>query len=79
MKNISLKAEDAIFEETNEILSSLSISRNRYINDAIAYYNRIKSRELLGKKLEKESNLVRLESIAVLREFEMIDDSDETI
>ncbi len=41
MKTVSLKIEDSIFGETEKILSRISISRNRYINEAIEYYNKI--------------------------------------
>lgn len=79
MKNISLKAEDSIFEETERLLSYMRISRNRYINDAIAYYNGVKNRQILEEKLKKESQLVSQESLNVLREFESIEDGDQAI
>jgi hypothetical protein len=51
--------------------------RNRYINEAVAHYNRIHGRAILAKALEKESYIVREDSIAVLKEFEDIDYSDQ--
>jgi hypothetical protein len=47
--------------------------RNRYINEAIAFYNRYQKRLLLERKLKKESNMVREDSFRVLKEFEDID------
>jgi len=41
MKNISLKMDDQIFGETEEILARIKKSRNRYINEAIDYYNKV--------------------------------------
>jgi len=73
MKNVSLKIDDSIFRETEKILSRIKKPRNRYINEAIAYYNRIQKRLLLEKKLKKESELVKQDSMAVLSEFEKID------
>ena len=73
MKNVSLKIDDAIFGETEKILSRLKKSRNRYINEAIDYYNRLQKRLLLEKKLKNESILVRTDSMDVLKEFEEID------
>ncbi|HHJ09270.1 MAG TPA: hypothetical protein ENK25_00055 [Bacteroidetes bacterium] len=73
MKNVSLKIDDSIFRETEKILSHIKKPRNRYINEAIAYYNRIQKRLLLEKKLKKESELVKQDSVAVLSEFEKID------
>jgi hypothetical protein len=73
MKSVSLKIDDSIFEETEKILSKIKKPRNRYINDAIDYYNRIQKRLLLEKKLKLESDLVREDSISILKEFEEID------
>lgn len=73
MKNVSLKLDDSIFSETEKILSKINKPRNRYINEAIDYYNRLHTRLILEKKLKKESNLVREDSISVLKEFEEID------
>jgi metal-responsive CopG/Arc/MetJ family transcriptional regulator len=73
MKTISLKIEDSIFNETEKLVSKLKKSRNRYINEAIDYYNAQQKRRILGDQLERESKLVRKESMAVLREFEKID------
>ena len=76
MKNVSLKIDDAIFGETEKILSRIKKPRNRYINEAIDYYNRIQKRIILEKKLKKESELVKDESISVLKEFEEVDYGD---
>ena len=76
MKTISLKINDSIFEETEKILSCRSISRNRYINEAIEFYNRVQKRKMLEKKLKRESELMRKESISILKDFEKIDYAD---
>lgn len=76
MKTISLKIDDSIFGETEEILSRIKKSRNRYINDALDYYNRHQRRIILEKRLKNESELIREESISVLHEFEGIDYAD---
>ncbi len=73
MKTVSLKIDDSIFGETEKILSKIKKPRNRYINDAIEYYNRIQKRALLEKKLKKESDLVKADSLDVLKDFEEID------
>jgi len=73
MKTISLKIEDSIFGETENILSKIKKPRNRYINEALECYNRIQNRKILESKLKKESSLVKGESITVLNEFEGID------
>ena len=73
MKTVSLKIDDSIFGETEKILSKIKKPRNRYINDAIEYYNRIQKRALLEEKLKKESDLVKADSMDVLKDFEEID------
>jgi len=49
MKTVSLKIDDLIFEETEKILAKNRKPRNRYINDALEYYNRVQKRLLLEK------------------------------
>ena len=73
MKTISLKIDDAIFCDTENIVSDLKKPRNRYINEALDHYNKLYKRKLLAEQLEKESSLVKDESLAVLKEFEDID------
>jgi len=73
MKTVSLKIDDSIFGETEKILSRIKIPRNRYINEAIDYYNRHQRRQILEKKLKSESELVRKDSISTLKDFERID------
>jgi hypothetical protein len=76
MKTLSLKLDDAIFSETEKLLSEIKQPRNRYINDALNYYNKAQKRKILAKKLEEESRLVQEESMKVLSEFESLLDED---
>ena len=76
MKTVSLKIDDSIFGETEIILASRSISRNRYINEAIEYYNKVQKRQILEGRLKAESELVKKDSMNILREFEKIDYAD---
>ncbi len=76
MKTVSLKIADSIFGETENILSRIKIPRNRYINDAIEYYNRVQKRQILEKKLKSESDLVKKDSLSVLKDFERIEHVD---
>jgi len=73
MKNVSLKIDDSIFGETEKILSEIKKPRNRYINEAIEYYNKLQRRILLEKRLKIESELVKDDSMKVLKEFEEVD------
>lgn len=76
MKTVSLKIDESIFVETEKILSKIKISRNRYINEAIDYYNNAQKRQVLEKQLKAESELVKNESMLVLKEFEKLDYAD---
>jgi len=76
MKTISLKIDDPIFKETEEVLSQIDKARNRYINEAIAFYNKYYRRKLLEKQFEMESLRVRDDSMDVLKEFEQIENED---
>ena len=73
MKTLSLKLDDSVFTETEQVINHIKKSRNRYINEALNYYNKVQKRKLLASQLEKESKLVMDESLSVLHEFEMID------
>jgi hypothetical protein len=76
MKYLSLKLEDDIFQETEKIVTKVKKNRNRYINEAIEFYNRLHRRRLLSKQLSKESKIVAKDSLEVLAEFEKLSDED---
>lgn len=76
MKIVSLKIDDSIFGETEKILSRINIPRNRYINEAIEYYNKIQKRQILEKRLKIESELVQKDSMDILKDFEKINYAD---
>ncbi|MBL6962412.1 MAG: hypothetical protein ISR55_01185 [Bacteroidetes bacterium] len=74
MQNLSLKLDEAIFKETESLLKKFKIPRNRYINEALAFYNKIQKRKLLAKQLEIESKLVLNDSLDILSDFELFED-----
>jgi hypothetical protein len=76
MKNLSLKMDDAVFKETETITARISKNRNRYINEAVQFYNLLQRRKLLSHQLEKESRIVREESMKVLAQFERLQNED---
>lgn len=76
MKTVSLKIDDSIFTETERILSRLDKSRNRYINDALDFYNQHQQRKYLEEQLKLESKWVGEDSLSVLKEFEELDHED---
>lgn len=76
MKTLSLKLDDTIFDEAEEITAKLKLARNRYINEAVDIYNRFNKRRLLEKQLGKESKLTSKDSMEVLHEFEQLINED---
>lgn len=76
MKSLSLKLEDDIFSETEKVITKVKKSRNRYINEALSFYNQLHKRRLLAKQLNKESKLVSKDSMEVLAEFEKLYNED---
>ena len=76
MKTLSLKLDDKIFDEAEELTSKLKLARNRYINEAVNIYNLYNKRRLLKKQLTKESKLTNKDSMDIVHEFEKLIDED---
>jgi predicted transcriptional regulator len=76
MKTLSLKLDDNIYEDAEEMTSKLNLARNRYINEAVSIYNLFNKRRLLKKQLKKESGLTATDSLEILREFEKLVDGN---
>ena len=76
MKVISLNIDDVIFSETEKIVAMMKKPRNRYINEAIDFYNKYQKRAVLERKLQRESEIVREDSMNILNDFEEIDYGD---
>jgi metal-responsive CopG/Arc/MetJ family transcriptional regulator len=73
MKSLSLKIEDSIINETDELIKDIKISRNQYIIQAIAFYNKIKKRKKLEARMKRAVNAVGNSSLEVLHEFELLE------
>ena len=71
--------DEAVFEETERMLLKVKKTRNRYINEAVQFYNMVQKRKILSRQLKKESKLVRNESMRVLEEFESMDHEDQAV
>ncbi len=76
MKVLSLKLDDEIFNETEELTGKLQVTRNRYINEAVNMYNMVNKRRILKKHLTKESAITSKESMDILDEFEKLLDEN---
>jgi hypothetical protein len=73
-KALSLKMDERVFQETEQLLEDLPMSRNAYINQAVALLNQCLKRRDLRKQFQRESHLVSQESLQVTREFESLAD-----
>lgn len=74
MKTLSLKLNDSVFEETEDILKEKGIPRNRYINEALEFNNRYQKRKKLAKAFAKASAMVKDSSVEVNAEFDQLID-----
>ncbi len=79
MKSLSLNLEDDIFLETEKIIGKAGKNRNRYINEAVAFYNQLHRRRMLSGQLNKESQRVAADSMKVLAEFEKLHEKDKAV
>ena len=73
-KVLTLKLKDEIFEAVEKVLKKESIPRNRYINNAIDYYNKLNQRRILKTRYLAEAELVQESSLEVLEEFEKFEE-----
>jgi metal-responsive CopG/Arc/MetJ family transcriptional regulator len=76
MKRLTVSLEKAIFEEAEGILKEKGIPRNRYINEALDFYNRYHKRKKLAKAFSKASAMVRNSSMEVNAEFDLLIDEE---
>ena len=76
MKTLSLKLDELVYKETEELLEKIKKPRNRYINEALSYYNRIQKKKIIASQLVIESKLVSEDSMQILSEFENLEDYD---
>jgi hypothetical protein len=53
MKNLSLKMDDLVFNETEKITLKINKNRNSYINEAVEFYNLLQKRKNNFTAVEK--------------------------
>lgn len=68
--------DDLVFNETEKIILKTNKNRNRYINEAVEFYNLLQKRRIISRQLQKESKIVQEESMKVLAEFDNLIDED---
>ena len=72
MKTLSLKLDENIFDETEEILKEKKVARNRYINEALEFYNKFQKRKKLAAEFQKATGLAKESSIEIIAEFDSL-------
>lgn len=73
-KALSLKLQEGIYQDAEDMRSKVNMPRNTYINKAVDFYNKVNRKRFLKKQLAKESKLVEASSLEVLKEFEALED-----
>ncbi len=76
MKTLSLKLDENIFAETEEILKDKKVARNRYINEALEFYNKFQKRKKLAAEFQKASGLARESPLELIAEFDSLIDNE---
>lgn len=67
---LSLKLQEEIFIETEKIVKKLNIPRNKYINEALTFYNAKQKRALIEKQLAYESKILQENPDPIGKEWE---------
>ena len=78
-KLISVKIDEKVLEGIDEMVKNLNISRNKFVNEAILEYTKMKKRAALEEQIRIASFMVRESGMEVLKEFEALDDDYESI
>jgi metal-responsive CopG/Arc/MetJ family transcriptional regulator len=78
MKTLSLKLDQEIFEETETIIKNKNIPRNRYINQALEFFNNYQKRKTLADQFKIASELTKESSMEILQELDQLIDYNET-
>lgn len=79
MKTLSLKLDKDIFEETEQILKDKKVARNRYINQALEFYNKFQKRKKLSAEFSEASDLSKESSSEILAEFDALIEEDKAV
>lgn len=73
-KLLSLKLQDNVFQDTEDVLRQVQKPRNAYLNEAVNFYNCLWKRKILKEALAGESAMVADDSLEVLEAFEQLED-----
>lgn len=76
MKTLSLKLDEELFEETEKLIKQKGVARNRYINDALDFYNRFQKRREMAEAFKNTAELVKNSSMLINEEFDHLMDEE---
>lgn len=79
MKTLSLKLDTEVFAETEAIIKDKKVARNRYINEALEFYNKYQKRKKLTFEFNRAAELSKESSLEILAEFDALLEDDETV
>lgn len=51
MKTVSVKLDNKIFEDMEEVTAKMNLAKKKYINEAVSLYNNFNKRRLIKKSL----------------------------
>ena len=75
-KVLSLKLDEAAYQETETIRKRLNMPRNLYIRKALAHFNGLYARKALAQDYQKSSQHVAAAHLAYLKERKFYRDDE---
>jgi hypothetical protein len=73
MRKIHLKLDNDVFEEMENLTKRKNLDRNSFIYEALEYYIKLEKRKILAERIMVEADMVKEDSMRVLREFDRLD------
>ena len=78
-KALSLKLDEATYNELEKIRKKLKLPRNSYIRKAVGHYNSLYARKLLEREYRNASRRLGAAHLECLRESELLEDLPEKL
>jgi len=78
-KALSLKLDEATYNEVEKIRRQLKLPRNTYIRKAVSHYNALYTRKLLEREYREASRRLGATHLEYLQETELLEDLPEDL
>ena len=78
-KALSLKLDEATYQELEKIRRRLKLPRNTYIRKAVSHYNALYARKLLEREYREASRRLGATHLEYLQETELLEDLPEDL